>query len=114
MSPEFYQLLHSYQRDINKLNNQRRVWLHASSIVLTGIIFLIFSWDWLTTLNSHKIWWVVISLMMIVSINWWYWTMRVGRVILNYQTIEYELLKNIVENIQEIRQDLKAQSLDNN
>lgn len=101
------QLLDRHTIDLDRLNNQRRVWLYASSVVLTGIIFLIFGWEWLDGLHSKAIWWLIVSLMLVISVNWWYWTMRVVRIIIHYQQIEYELIKNIYDEVKVFKNDLK-------
>ena len=100
-------LLERHRNDLEKLNNQRKIWLLASSIVFCGIIFLIFGWEWLSDLQSKGIWWLVVSLMLIISINWWYWTMRVLRVIIHYQEIEYALIKEIYEDINVVKNNIK-------
>lgn len=110
------QLLKKHVEDLDKINNQRRIWLYASSVVFTGIIFLIFSWDWLDHFHSKSIWWVVISLMLILSINWWYWTMKVIRVLLRHQQAQHDLLKSVIEDISLARDDIKilvTQEVDN-
>lgn len=96
-----------HQEDLEKLNNQRKIWLWASSCVIVGIVLLIFGWDWLSDTNSKSIWWVIISLMLVISVNWWYWTMKVIRVIISYQEIEYQLIKEIYEEINSIKADAK-------
>lgn len=101
------ELVDIHQKDLNRLNNQRRLWLYASSIVFSGIIFLIFGWDWLSDLQSRTIWWVIIGLMLIISINWWYWTMKVIRIIIHYQEIEYALIKEIYKEINLVKDDLQ-------
>lgn len=100
-------MLEKHRRDIDKLNNERHLWLWASSIVFSGIILLIFGWNWLSGINSKTIWWVIVSLMLIISINWWYWTMRVIRIIIYYQEIEYSLIKEIHNEINWVKEDMK-------
>jgi uncharacterized membrane-anchored protein YitT (DUF2179 family) len=107
MNRKIETLLDKHLADIDRINNQRRAWLYASSVVFVGIIFLIFSWDWLDHFHLKSIWWVVISVMLILSINWWYWTMRVVRIMLNHQEAQHSLLKSILEDIGETRSDIK-------
>ena len=107
MNQEINHILIQHEKDINRISNQRRLWSYASSVVVCVLIFLIFGWDWLSTLTSKKLWWVIVSLMIIISINWWYWTMRVIRIILKYQHIEYDLLKSILYDVQTIRVEIR-------
>ena len=103
----FDTLLTIHQRDLEKLYKERRIWLWASSIVFSGIIFLIFGWEWLSGLESKAIWWLIISLMLLISVNWWYWTMKVIRIIIHYQEVEYQLIKEIYRQINDVKLDLK-------
>lgn len=100
-------LLKQHFEDLEKINNERKVWLWASSIVFLGIILLIFGWEWLSGLENTAVWWLIISLMLVISVNWWYWTMRVVRIIIHYQKIEYQLIKEIYENINLVKMEIK-------
>ena len=107
MNRKYEQLLDKHLEDIERINNQRRIWLYASSIVLVGIILLIFTWDWLDHFKSPSIWWVVISIMLILSVNWWYWTMRVVRIMLRHQTVQHDLLRSVLSDLSEARLEIK-------
>lgn len=96
-------LITKYERNLDDFNRQRHVWLWASSIVFTAIIFLIFFWEWLNDLSSKPLWWAIASLMLIISINWWYWTMKVVRYAINHQALELKILKSLVEDIHSIK-----------
>ena len=107
MNDSIKEILTRHEKDLERLNNQRRWWLWASSVVFVGIIFLIFGWDWLSELHSKSVWWVIVSLMLIISINWWYWTMRVVRIIIKYQEVEYSILKKIITDIHRLKKDIR-------
>jgi len=96
-----------YEKDLEKLTRQRYYWLWASSIVFCSSIVLIFGWGWLDDLRSKSVWWIIISLMLIISINWWYWTMRVVRKIIDHQALEYYILKSIAEDIKKFKKELQ-------
>lgn len=102
------EIFNNHQKDLEKLNNQRRLWLWASSIVLVGILSLIFSWEWLADFHSKHVWWLIVSVMLIIAINWWYWTMRVIRIIICYQKIEYELIKQLHHEISIVKHDISS------
>lgn len=107
MNSHVLHILKKHEEDLIRLNAQRRLWLWASSIVVVGIVFLIFGWDWISDFRSKSIWWVIVSLMLVISINWWYWTMKVVRIIIHYQKIEYELIKDIYTEINIVKNDIK-------
>jgi hypothetical protein len=107
MNRRIEQILDSHLEDLEKINNRRRSWLYASSIVVIGIIFIIFSWDWLDHFHQSSVWWVIVSLMLVISINWWYWTMRVVRLLLDHQHAQHMLLRCIIEDVVQSREDIK-------
>lgn len=96
-----------HDQDLVQLDQQRKRWLIASSFVYSAIIILIFTWDWLDGLGEKSVWWVVVSLMLVLSINWWYLTMRMIRRFMNHRSIEVGLILNIMEDLREIKQDVK-------
>lgn len=99
--------IEQHEEDLEKLHDQRRMWLFASSIVFWALIFIIFAWDWIDGFGSKSVWWVIVSCMLIVSINWWYWSMRVVRKLIVHQTIEYGILKSILGDVSEVKADIK-------
>lgn len=107
MNQEIKDYFTKHEQDIEKIHKQRRLWLWASSVVLVGIIFLIFSWDWIDHFHSSKIWWVITSMMLIISVNWWYWTMRVVRITLCHQQVAHGILKSILLDISEFKKDIR-------
>ena len=107
MTPTTKRILEQHTKDLARINDQRRTWLWASSIVVFGIIFLIFSWDWLDDFHSKPIWWFIVSTMLIISVNWWYWTMRVIRILLDYNHAAYDLLSIIISDVKEARNEIK-------
>lgn len=107
-------LIDQHNKDMHKINEQRRLWLYASYIVATGVILLIFGWDWLSGFNNVSIWWVIVSLILLICMNWWYWTMKIIRQLLHHQQSEYKILSEIVKDIKEFKDQLKKYSIDDN
>lgn len=101
-------ILEKNQLDLEKLHDQRRAWLWASSVVFWAIIVIIFAWDWLDGLGSKSVWWFIVSCMLILSINWWYWTMRIIRKLIAHQEVEYDLLKSILTDLSKIKKDVRV------
>lgn len=96
-----------HDKDLNEINEHRQRWLLASSIVYVGIILIIFAWDWLDSIGSKSVWWVIVSLMLILSINWWFWTMKVIRRFIHHRHYEVDLIVNIMHDIREVKEDVK-------
>lgn len=110
MNNKTKQIIEENQRDLEKLHDQRRMWLWASSVVFWAIITIIFFWDWIDSLGSKSIWWFIVSCMLLLSINWWYWTMRVIRKLVSHQSVEYSLLKSILIDLAHVKKDIKKMS----
>ena len=91
---------------IEKLNSQRRAWLYASSVVFVGIILLIFGWDFVDNFHTKKAWWAIVSLMLILSINWWYWTIRVIRMLIQQRRNEIDVLSELIVNIKLVKTEV--------
>jgi len=100
------ELLEKHRVDIELISRQRRKWLFASSVVIVAIVGVIAGWDVVDGLHSAPVWWVVVSAMMLVSANWWYWTMSVMRKFIDHQQIEFALIHELVVDIREIRKDV--------
>jgi hypothetical protein len=99
-------LLTNHGKDTEIISKQRRWWLFASSIVIVSIVGVIAGWEIVGDLESKAVWWVVASLMMLVSANWWYWTMSMLRKLINQQQSEVAIIANLAADIQEIRKDV--------
>ena len=108
MRKDAYHLIENYNKKIHIIHKQRHQWLWASSIVFVSVILLIFLWDWVDSFQSKSIWWVIVSIMLIISINWWYWTMKTIKAVILYQNVEYALIKNILTDIEQLKSELKS------
>ena len=85
-------ILKKHSKYLDTVNIQRRWWLIASSIVYISTILLILLWDWISNLHMVSIWWGVISMILIITINWWYWTMHIIHKLINDRTIEIKMI----------------------
>jgi len=108
----FNKLINAHTKDMDAINQQRRYWLVASSIVYVAVIILIFGWDWITNVHQKSLWWIFISLSLLISINWWYWTMEVISHLLVHQQKEVEFIKELLNDIKEL-QDIIKNNIDN-
>jgi len=91
-------------QDLKKIDTQRKQWLILSAFVAVMISVIIFNWDFD---GSRNISLILGSIGLLVSAVWWYWTMRVVRHLICFRTEETELLYSIVEEIREIKKDVK-------
>lgn len=101
-----HQLIEKFSLDISRLNNQRIRWLMFSSVIFVIVILIIFFSDKINNLNSHTIWWVIGSLGLLLSINWWYWTLTLIRRVLQHQIDTVIILSEITTDVKEIKIDI--------
>lgn len=99
-------------QDLDIINIQRRKWLIASSVVYTCVILLIFGWDFVSDLHQKLIWWVIVSLILIVCMNWWYWTMRIIRQMLVHHENMYTMVFELLNDINELKTQLSKMTID--
>lgn len=103
MRPDTANKLKEHAVDLEIIYKQRRRWLYASSIVYSSVIILIVGWDYLDSVHNNHIWWAVISLSMLISVNWWYWTMKSLSTLVRSVYSEYEILNEVTEDIEYVK-----------
>jgi hypothetical protein len=96
--------LKTHQENIEKFEYARKFWLKISFFVVVMVNGIVFSWN---TAHPSGWSWLVTSLGLIVSVVWWYWTMKLVRVILNSRVDELEILKDLTKDIKSIKKDLQ-------
>lgn len=90
--------------NLNNLNRERIFWLKISAFVVIFCFVIVYNWNFLI---ESKLIWVITSLGLLLSIIWWYWTMSIIRKLISFKTIETELISGLVDDIKEIKKDIK-------
>ena len=96
--------LQAYKKKLQAFNWQRRGWLILSCFIAGVSAGIIFSWD--RIVSDHLVW-LTVSLGIMLSIIWWYWSMRLIRFVLQYKTEESIVLLEIVEEIRDIKKTIQ-------
>lgn len=91
-------------QELKRIDTQRKAWLILSGFVAVMIVSIVYNWD----IATHR----TISLILgsgglLISAVWWFWTMRVIRHLIHFRAEETELLLDIVQEIREIKKDVK-------
>ena len=89
---------------LHAFDDERRGWLVLSAFVVATVLGIIFEWDHVV---SSKYIWLIGSLGLVLSVSWWYWTMRLVRHLLESKNDEYQLLTDIVEMVKEVKKEVK-------
>ena len=101
------QKLSKYYQELEQINSQRRYWLLASSFVFIAVVLVVAFWNHLVDLNEQWIWWAIFSIAVLISVNWWYWTMGYIRKSLIHQLTVIEILADITHDISLVKEDVK-------
>jgi len=90
---------------LEKFENERKIWLIASSIIIfISLLGIIFNWE---QIQHYNVQWGIYALGVLTSIYWWWWTMRVIRYLIQYKQIEHQMLDEISAELKSIRLDVK-------
>ena len=92
----------------------RRIWLWSSTGVIAGSVAFLCTWDWVHSFKSGINWSLIAPLiMLILSINWGYWTLRLIIQLLNNQKAEMHIIHELADDISDLRKEItKLKSLD--
>ena len=101
------ELLLTFAKDIVRLNRQRKYWLIFSSVIFIGVILVIVFSTNINNLKSEAIWWGIGAVGLVVSVNWWYWTLTLVRRVLEHQIKMVLLLEEITTDVTGIRLDIR-------
>ena len=88
---------------LQTLEKHRRRWLILSSIVFASAAFIIYDWF---QIQNHTIHWTLSALGVLISIIWWYWTMRLIRILLQHRLEDRLIMAEIIEDVKYIRTEV--------
>lgn len=88
---------------LHRINDYRKAWLFLSAFVVMTIIGIIFGWNYV---SRGKFLWIASSMGLLVSMTWWYWTMRLIRHLISYKIEESKILEELVVEIQTIKKEV--------
>jgi ABC-type dipeptide/oligopeptide/nickel transport system permease subunit len=88
---------------LRHFNQERKLWLLLSSLVIVVTIGIIFDW---AKIYQSQISWSVISLGLLMAVSWWFWTMRLVREIISIKIQDREVLQDLIEDVKYIRKEI--------
>ena len=91
-------------KDAIKAENDRKFWLRVSGFVCIIIVAVIWNWDFV---QIRHLQWVVISFGLTISAIWWYWTMRLIRLIITQRIQEIYILNEVIHEIRSVKNDVE-------
>jgi ABC-type bacteriocin/lantibiotic exporter with double-glycine peptidase domain len=72
--------------------------------VAAGLLGIIFGWN---AVQQYHLVWLVVGGGLIISMIWWFWTMRLINHLIHYKVTESEILNDIVEDIRAIKDEVR-------
>ena len=95
---------------LRALEEQAAKWIVLGLITLILIPILVFSWDFISTLN------LIFPLAIFAAtglIVWWFWTMKIIFTVIKLQKDELMSLDQIVVEVKKIREEIQKEIRDN-
>ncbi len=99
-----YSTAQKYLYKISKINRQKVLWYKLSLIVVLGIGFFVYGYDYIIKEHLEK---YFLFAGIIISAIWWYWTMGVLSTLLDTKELQMRLLEQIIEGIKEVKIKIK-------
>jgi uncharacterized membrane protein len=96
--------LEKIKKDLTRFNKERKFWLLVSGFITAAAVAI--SLEWNEILTSHTTIWLVVSVGLIISVIWWYWTMKIVKTILQHRYQEVEILHDLIVDIKEIKTEV--------
>lgn len=101
------ELFKQHNVEIEQISHHRRWWFYASLYMASSIILLVASWNWIIDLHSHYAWVGVIILIVVLSINWIYWTASIIHKFINHQRLELILISELATDIKHLKKEIQ-------
>ena len=88
---------------LRQFEKERKLWMALSAGVLITIVFIIFDWP---SLSQNNISWCVGAGGLLMSVVWWYWTMRITKELLTIKIQDRQILQEVIDDIKHIRKEI--------
>lgn len=93
-------VLKSHLASLSQIDRQRVIWLRISGFIAVAILSIIVSWD---SIYQNHLSVLVVSLGLIISVIWWYWTMIIIRKLVTARVEENKLLTQLAQDFEELK-----------
>lgn len=97
-------VLKAHLSSLNQIDQQRIIWLRISGFIAVAILSIIFSWD---TIYRNHLSVLVVSLGLIISVIWWYWTMIIIRKLVTARVEENKLLSQLAQDFNDLKIEIQ-------
>lgn len=88
-----------------KYQKHRRMWIWSSTLIIIGLCLVIILWDVISK-GFVASWFVIAPTLLVLSLNWGYWTLRVFMQLVSNQKIELRIIQELAIDICELRKEI--------
>jgi protein-S-isoprenylcysteine O-methyltransferase Ste14 len=88
---------------LRQFEKERKLWMALSLVVLISVVGIIFDWH---LISRHHLSWLVGAGGLLMSIAWWYWTMRITKELLTIKIQDRHLLQEVIDDVKHIRTEI--------
>jgi len=99
--------LEDYNQRLKNIKLQKQSWVTLSIIFVVLLISVIIEWGDITQVNNPYLWVFIFAILILTSIIWWFWTMRIMSTFLNHRKQEIMILEEIVIDIKQMKSDIE-------
>ena len=93
-------------KKLNKLDTERKSWLIVSAFIIISTLGIIFDWN---SIVLCRLQYTFVGAGLVTSVVWWFWTMRLIRLLIDHRMAEAETLREILTDIRSIRQEINTE-----
>lgn len=90
-------------QNLKQFKKERKLWMALSAIVLITMTGIVLDWP---SIFHYKLEWVVGGFGILISMAWWFWTMRIVKELITIKIQDREILQEIIEDIKHIRKKI--------
>lgn len=91
-------------KELKTLEVHHKAWMIFSMVIVLIIGLLVFD---LNELRQAGLLWPISVFGILISVAWWYWSMRLIKILMRHRKEETEVLIDIFETIKDMKEDLR-------
>lgn len=101
------ELILKHLEELRIFERQRLMWLRLSGFVFFTVVLIIADYLWV---GQKDLYWPLFPIGLVLTVTWWYWTMKIIRSLIRYRETELEIMKELLTDIKEVKQGIRILS----
>lgn len=95
-----------HERILKKIENQRLCWLKIAVFFLPSLFLFVLEWNNILSLG-HNLWLLSVFVLSLIAAFWWFWTMAIIKVLIDYKIIEIQILRGTINDLKSIQDEFR-------